>query len=201
MGCTASYACSDIKCVSIKTYSPVISNQDRETAGIVSEEEKTILKRQWKVLSSDIKRHGTDVFLQLFKLNPEMKQLFPFRNIDDNELINNVQFRSHGIRFMQTIGAVVENIENLDMSMTEPLVTLGKQHTQFKNFNVMYFEAFYGAISAVWRNVLGVSYTPSCADAWSHVLVFIMNNLKQGHHLASLEMEAKHNYQNNTGSR
>ena len=198
MGCTTSCTFTETNCDSFRMRKQVQPNNNGVKSGTISTgikpgaistEEKIIIKRQWKVLSADIKRTGTDVFLEIFKLNPDIKLLFPFRNIDDKELMTNAQFKAHGIRFMQAIGAAVENMDELETAMTEPIVALGKQHIKFQGFQPVYFEIFCDAISTVWRKVLGVRFTPACAEAWKHVLVFIMDNLKQGYQLASIETE------------
>ena len=189
MGCTQSFPF--LETTSIKANTSV---DDCKTLPIqdetgIGEAEKIIIRRQWRVLSADIKETGTAVFLELFKLNPEMKQLFPFRHMNDEDLLDDARFRQHGIRFMQAINAMVENIDDLESSMTDSLLVLGKQHINFMGFKSEYFETFHDAISNVWRKVLGARYSPACAEAWRHIILFIMDTLKRGHYLALIEAQ------------
>ena len=191
MGCTASVSFVGAKCICLKPNQPVIQKQ---SVGIGTTE-KAIIKRQWKVLSADIRGNGTAVFLQLFKQNPELKKLFSFRHIDDTELWHDVEFKRHGIRFMQAINATVENIDDLETSMSGTLEDLGRQHVSFTGFKPTFFEAFHDAIISVWKEVLGTRFTPACEAAWSHLLAYIMETLKRGHCLASIEVKVKGKYQ------
>ena len=88
---------------------------------------------------------------------------------------------------MQAVGTAVESIDDLETSMSGSLLNLGKKHVEFTGFKPVYFEEFYKAISKVWHEVLGPGYTKESAEAWCHVLVFILETLKKGYHLACLE--------------
>ena len=148
------------------------------------DQEKTIIKQQWRVLSPDMKEIGAKVFLEIFKKYPEVKQLFPCRNIADEQLMSSKVFKGHAYVFMQAIGAVVENIDDVEKAMSNALIFLGKQHVTFTGVHQVYFDEFTSVISNVWREKLGSSYTPESAKAWRHVFVYIMGKLKKGYHLA-----------------
>ena len=148
------------------------------------DQEKIIVKQQWKVLSADIKELGTTVFLQIFKEHPEIKQLFSCRNIDDDELLSNTEFRGHAFVFMQAIGSVVENIDDVENAMSNALIFLGKQHVMFTGVDQIYFDEFTAVISKVWKEKLGPTFTPESAKAWRHVFMYIMEKLKKGYRLA-----------------
>ena len=146
----------------------------------LTEEQKTIVKRHWRVLSTDIQKLGTAVFLQIFRDHPEVKQLFPCRDVEDDDLISSLEFRGHAYRFMQAVGAVVDNIDNLENAMGNALLFLGKQHVTFMGIKSVYFDDFYVVISKVWKDVLGRRYTPESEKAWSQVFSYIMEKLKKG---------------------
>ena len=187
MGCTTSLAIVSKNSVALKKDEEIMFDRFRQPDIVISQEEKVLIKRQWKVLSADMKATGAAVFMKIFRAYPEIKQQFPYGDTDTNNLPMNSELRGHAFRFMQAVGATVENIDELDSSMSEALMTLGKQHVKFTGFKPYYIQAFYDAILEVWREVLGVYYTPACADAWSHLLLFMMEKLKKGYHLASLE--------------
>ena len=146
-----------------------------------SDQEKTIVKQQWSTLSPDTKEIGAKVFLEIFRKYPEVKQMFPFRNIADDDMMSSMVFKGHTLIFMQAIGAVVENIDDVDNAMSSALIFLGKQHVTFTGMDQVYFDEFTSVISNVWREKLGPSYTTESAKAWRHVFVYIMGKLKKGY--------------------
>ena len=187
MGCATSQDLMNKNSVSSKEEKRIFYDRFREPDIIIPESEKAIIKAQWPLLSKDVKGNGSAVFMKIFKQYPEIKNLFRCNGVDDMQLPENAEFKAHAIRFMQAVGTAVDSIDDLDTSMSRTLLSLGKQHVNFTGFKPIYFEAFYDAISTVWKDVLGSDYTVQSADAWSHVLVFIMETLKKGYHLASLE--------------
>lgn len=191
MGCTRSLSFIEPRCVIQKSEPDGFPKTPRQNETYIREEEKLLIKRQWRVLSADIKGTGTSVFMELFKLNPEMKQLFPFRNVRDAELLEDADFKRHGIRFMQAISATIENIDDLEKSLRNSLISLGKLHINFTGFKLKYFETFKDAIANVWRSALRSSYNKESEEAWNPVILFIMDNLKLGHRLAVVEAQQK----------
>ena len=154
---------------------------------MISDKQKIIIKRTWNVLSCDMKDIGIAVFLRIFMDNPEIKQLFPYKDKDVDQLLRTSEFKRHASRFMHAVGMGVANIDDLEKSMSQTLLTLGKQHYPCVGFKPIYFEIFYRAIVKVFKEKLGLCYTAECEEAWSHVLVFMMEKLKKGYHLASIE--------------
>ena len=185
MGCSPSLALTERTklAATINGKKQITFNGSDDTDKGISEEEKRIVRRHWKVLSSDIQRLGTRVFLQIFKEHPEIKQLFPCRDVEDDKLISSAEFRGHAYRFMQAVGAVVDNIDDLDKTMSGALIFLGKQHVTFGGIKPVYFDDFYYAITKVWKDLLGKRYTTENAKAWGHVFAYIMEMLKRGFNL------------------
>lgn len=186
MGCASSLAIAEKRRLIVlkKEKKRLVLNSLNESEKPIPEEEKKIIKRHWRVLSTDIQRLGATVFLQIFKEHPEVKQLFSFRNVDDDNLLSCAEFRGHAYRFMQAIGGVVENIDNLEKTMSGALIFLGKQHVMFSGIKPAYFDDFYHAISNVWKDVLGKNYTPESANAWKHVFLYTLETLKKGFYQA-----------------
>lgn len=187
MGCATSLSCKPRDKTGRKKKSRVFIDRFREPDIIISEKEKAIIKRQWKSLSIDMKEMGIAVFLRIFRDNPEIKQLFPYKDKDKEQLLKTSGFKHHATRFMHTVGTGVANIDDLEKTMTLPLLNLGKQHFRCTGFKPIYFEIFYHAIVKVWKEKLGLCYTAESEKAWRQVLVFIMEKLKKGYHLASIE--------------
>ena len=187
MGCTSSLSFIARNKAGRKRKDRVFFDRFREPDIVISEKQKIIIKRTWKVLSLDTKEIGTAVFLRIFMDNPEIKQLFPYRDKDCDQLLRTSEFKHHATRFMHAVGTGVAHIDDLEKSLSTALLNLGKQHYRCVGFKPIYFEIFYGAIVKVLKERLGLCYTAECAEAWSHVLVFMMEKLKKGYHLASIE--------------
>lgn len=158
-----------------------------DISACISDEEKDIIKSQWQILSANSTTNGIAVFVSLFKQYSEIKELFGCAEAEEEYLERNDKLREHAIRFMKAVGDAVESIDDLENAMSTSLLNLGKRHLELTGFKPIYFEEFYKAIASVWDNVLSSSYTPVSVEAWRHILVFILDNLKKGYHLASLE--------------
>ena len=140
-----------------------------------------IVRKTWKLLATDLTRRGSKVFVKIFELNPHVKGLFPFKNLDDaNELLLDANFKGHASRFMNAVGAVVDNMDNLEESLAPLLIGLGENHVKFEGFKPEYFNSFSQAMNIVWKEDLGKRYTTEAEEAWKVVFAFIMDNLKVG---------------------
>ena len=179
MGCSASQTLFTANSVPTNKIFEV-----QEPKSVFTDEEKIIIKKQWKVLSLDVNELGTAVFKQIFREYPEIKELFPCRDIPEDNLLSSAQFRAHSVIFMQAVGAVVDNLDDLDTVMSNPLIFLGKQHAAYTGLKRIYFDEFYHVISKVWKEVLGLRYTIESEKSWSHVFMYITSKLKKGYRLA-----------------
>ena len=132
-------------------------------------------------MGTDLTARGSKVFLRIFEKNPYVKKIFPFRDCEGEDLLKNPSFKGHASRFMQAVGAVVDNINDPETALSPVLIGLGKNHTSFEGFKPEYFGAFTEAMQYVWRTELKVKYTPEVAETWDMVFIFIMQTLKEGY--------------------
>lgn len=150
---------------------------------ILSAQQKTIVLRTWRILSSDLADRGVRVFLHIFDKNPRIKALFAYRDLVGEQLRRNHHFVSHAAKLLQAVGAVVENIDNCRDTVGPLLNSLGEQHTHFIGFHSVYFNDFEGAILEVFSEDLGPKFFLLAQDAWILVLNFILSELKRGYSL------------------
>lgn len=148
---------------------------------VMSESEKRIVKKTWKYLARDMTFYGTRVFLRIFELKPDLKALFPFHNKEDEALVNDQNFIGHASRFMQAVGAAIDNINNLHLYFGPLLVGLGRQHVEFGGFKPEYWDVFTEAMIFVWEKELGDNFDGRCKIAWRKIFEFIMEQLKDGY--------------------
>ena len=144
-------------------------------------QQKVELRRTWKMLSPDLCEHGVRVFTHIFKMCPEAKQLFPFRNTTDEDLLKHPQFRSHGLRFMKVIGVAIDNLDTLDMVLIPSLTHLGKTHTKINGFCVEQFVLFMEAMDVVWGEVLGAPYSGELRETWVRMFSLITSTIREGY--------------------
>lgn len=146
-----------------------------------TDREKHLIKKTWRVVSNDMPHIGANIFLAIFNYNPEVKQIFPCRDVTGEALLRDHHFRGHASRFMQAVGAAVDNIHDLDEAMAPLLFKLGTQHIHYEGFKVEYFDIFIEAILKVFESELGGKYTKDVASVWRRVVEFIISQLKRGY--------------------
>ena len=78
-----------------------------------SDNEKKILRKTWDILAKDKEKHGIAIFICIFEKMPVTKQLFPFRDVEHEELMSNVLFRSHAKRFMHAVESTIPHFDAL----------------------------------------------------------------------------------------
>ncbi|XP_036354905.1 uncharacterized protein LOC115228753 [Octopus sinensis] len=122
---------------------------------------------------------GTKIFLRIFELRPEFKQLFPFKT--DCELISDDEFITHASRFMQAVNAAVVNINDLDATLRPLLFGLGRRHVDFRGFKPSYWDVFIEAFQYVWRQELKENYTDVTKEAWNAILCYMTDTMKEGY--------------------
>ncbi|KAH3706564.1 hypothetical protein DPMN_065951 [Dreissena polymorpha] len=157
----------------------------------ISQEDMVIVRRTWPYLCKNLQDNGLQVFLRIFEIAPEIKHLFHVENVRHTELIKNATIKGHASRFMNAIGAAVDNLDDLDSRFAKLLITLGEQHTNYTGFKVEYFETFYEAMMWQWERCLGSMFTFDVAKTWSHVFAYIMVKLQQGYYSVRKGLESK----------
>lgn len=199
MGCSASVAvkrpCCPFQSKSKAAIAPeTLSIEDNEqTDFIFTAAEKAVVIKTWRVLSNDLTGRGTKVFIHIFRDNPKIKDLFPLDGLDGEAMVKSYIFKGHASRFMQAVGAVVDNIDSCDEALSPLLIGLGKHHVLFTGFKPDYFNSFETAMRTVWAEDLGSKFTPQTEIAWTKVFKFILRKLKEGYLIALDEYESTRN--------
>ena len=155
--------------------------------GYISFENKKLVKKTWKILSRDIPGVGAKIFLRIFEANPNIKEIFHCQGLEGEALLKSHQFKGHASRFMQAIGAAVDNIDDLINGMGPMLEVLGRQHMSFNGFKPEFWDTFTEAILCVWKETLRHRFSTDVATAWKLVFAFIILKLKQGYKQACIE--------------
>src|SRR5688572_11163735 len=108
--------------------SPSSSSSSAER-DLLSDEERKVVLETWALLSSApgaTQETGVRILLRFFELAPDAKNAFPsFRNLAESDLPRNLLFRSHALRFMRAVEAVMINIDLLELTVIPNLLSLG----------------------------------------------------------------------------
>ncbi|WAR21849.1 hypothetical protein MAR_015823 [Mya arenaria] len=68
------------------------------------------------------------VFLRSFEKHPKIKELIKAENARQSELARNVVVKGYASRFMSGIGTAVDNLDDLDNTLAQLLLTLDSKH-------------------------------------------------------------------------
>ena len=159
-------------------------SKEAENTSAFTQRQKKIVTQTWRILGDDLTGRGSKVFLKIFQLYPSVKQLFPaLRDVEGDALLKNPTFRGHASRFMQAVGAAVENMDSPE-NLAPLLITLGRKHVEFPGFTGGFFEAFTEGMMFVWKEELGETFTPEVATVWKSLFDFIMSRLREGYTIA-----------------
>ena len=157
----------------------------------ITEEEKKVIRKTWNKLSNDISGLGVQIFLRIFVLKPDLKQLFPFRNDKGDELVSDAIFRGHASRFVQAIGAAIDNMDELNNAMGPMLEDLGGQHIRYDGFKPEYWDIFIESVLGIWKKELRRRLTHKASDAWRVLFEFMISKMKEGYYQACQQERKK----------
>lgn len=116
---------------------------------VLTEQQKSIIIKNWRVVSGDLIGRGSRIFQLIFARNPRLRVLFSCGHLHGEELVNDARFKGHALRFMQAVGAVVDNLDNYNEVLSPLLNDLGRKHVSFKGFKPIYFNDFQESIMQV----------------------------------------------------
>ena len=157
---------------------------------VFDSKEKQIIRRTWRYLNGDLTERGSRVFLYIFNARPDLKVAFHLDDIPNEELHKNFIFIDHASRFMQAVGAVVENMDDLEGTLSPLLMKLGATHVGFDGFEVHDLPLFVEAIMEIWENDLGAAkFKLEHQNTWLKVFTYITSTLEQGYQKQRIKIE------------
>ena len=153
-----------------------------------SHKQKMLLRETWNIIREDKRNHGITILIMIFDKKPETKHLFPFRDLEGDELTCNAQFCSHAKRFMHAVEATIQHLDALEMVMVPLLHRLGEKHASIDGFKEEYFSVFVESIQDVIADALGKKCTAPVRDAWGQLGKFIAGKMHEGYKSAQVAM-------------
>jgi len=121
------------------------------------------VKQSWKLVEKDLQGAGVLFFSNIFRGNPELLDLFSFRDYKGS-LEKSPAFLRHSLGVMRAVGLVVGNLEDLD-SVIPVLKALGRSHKEFGVLTGM-FATIGGHLINTLKSALGAAWTPEVEEAW-----------------------------------
>lgn len=177
MGCSSSLHTSND---STTPYAVCIEiSQSHPTTGQLTARQKQLVKFTWKIFADDMTGYGVQVFTYIFRIRPTIRSIFPFQDIPMASLPKDRRFRGHASRFMQAVGATVDNIDSLDR-ISSVFYDLGKQHCGINGFDPEYFNLFFEALMSVWKEKLEGRFVGDIETGWRSVFLFLLWKLRDG---------------------
>lgn len=175
--------------------------EQKPNGNVFNPDDKRRIRRTWLKLHQMKSRgpssrelvdaqRGTRVFLRIFQLAPEARQLFTGLGDLNSpvDLLSSSLFGRHAARFMTAVDLVVNNIDTLDIVVTPTLIQLGRRHLDFPGFSLHYINAFQKAMDDIWRSDLGwYAYRGETRRAWLKLFHFITSCITEGYYYAAIE--------------
>jgi hemoglobin-like flavoprotein len=183
MGCSSSIPKPNTECKGFVEIKEELQENFGTQTGL-TEAEKIIVKSTWKYMTTDIANNGLQIFLRIFDVCPEAKELFKVENVRHSELARNPLLKVHGARFMNGIAAAIDSLNETNGYQDELgniLFVLGQRHKNSSGFRPEYFEVFYKALMWRWEFCMGEYFTAEVSKTWSHVFLYMMEKLKEGY--------------------
>ena len=94
---------------------------------------------------------------------------------------------------MGALRAVVESLDNLEDALFPLLMELGETHAQFPGYKPGYFDVFARAMTIIWKEDLGTSYTKFVEESWCQLFNCIKYLMQKGYRKAKAEANVRSN--------
>ncbi|XP_011670834.2 uncharacterized protein LOC763287 isoform X2 [Strongylocentrotus purpuratus] len=146
------------------------------TAGL-DERQKTLVENTWKTLEKNTELYGSIMFAKLTTDHPDIGKLFPFggKNLTYGELLVDPDVRVHGKRVIETLGSVVEDLDDMEL-VIQILEDLGQRHNAY-NAKKTHIIAVGGALLFTIEEALGAGFTPEVKAAWAAVYNIVSDTM------------------------
>nr|QQO51929.1 globin gb_IIIA [Platynereis dumerilii] len=112
-------------------HKPQIKDVPRADRPPFTEEQKTLVRKSWKVLQEDMSRVGVVMFIGLFETHPDVQDLFlPFRNLTTADMKHNAQLKTHALKVMGTVEKALARLDE-PKKLEDMLHSLGRRHSTY----------------------------------------------------------------------
>ncbi|CAJ0573585.1 unnamed protein product, partial [Mesorhabditis spiculigera] len=171
-------------------------NRDHSNGSIsgLSAEQKRALEVCWvKCPERQIKRLFEDIFLSILHSDEDLLKMFRLENVPRNKLRENEFFKSQAANFSLVINLVVTNLQENSAQACQALQDLGAQHVRYnsRGFQMMYWDVYTDCFE---RNYPPTFKTRFEREAWSAMILFILQQMKLGYTGAKKHSQSDHRF-------
>ncbi|XP_042887295.1 globin-like [Penaeus japonicus] len=133
---------------------------------------RTAMVRTWDMVRPDMKVHGINFFLELFRTEPELQTRFKgFANKTEEELKTNKRLAAHASTVMLAITGLVDNLDDVTC-LVEMLNSTALNHKR-RGIPKEDFVLLAPVLVKFLRDNLGSAWTPVAEEAWTQALKVI----------------------------
>ncbi|XP_069977867.1 globin [Penaeus vannamei] len=133
---------------------------------------RTAMVRTWDMVRPDMKVHGINFFLTLFRAEPELQTRFKgFADKTEEELKTNKRLAAHASTVMLAITGLVDNLDDVTC-LVEMLNATALNHKR-RGVPKKDFELLAPVLVKFLRDSLGSAWTPIAEEAWTQALKVI----------------------------
>lgn len=127
--------------------------------------QRTAMVRTWDLVRPDMKQHGINFFIELFRREPELQTRFKgFTNKTEEELKTNRRFAAHGSTVLHAITTLVDNLDDTP-TLLDLLKTTGANHHN-RGIPRKDFDLLAPVLIIYLNKTLGSAWTPVAEEAW-----------------------------------
>ncbi|KAL9952372.1 hypothetical protein ACROYT_G039622 [Oculina patagonica] len=149
--------------------------------GPITQQQITLVQDTWKLVNGDLEQVGLEFYIRLFKENPEVLQLFSFRDVDNSDedaMRTDTRLKRQGLVTMQHVDLAVASLNDLG-SIVPALKDLGARHTMYK-VEEHHFAPVGAALLDTLDKGLGEKFTTEVKEAWTVVYGIVADTMKAG---------------------
>ncbi|XP_050514572.1 cytoglobin-1 [Diabrotica virgifera virgifera] len=145
------------------------------TTGLTSRD-RYLLKSSWAGVMKNPTDNGVALLLLMFKKFPETKTVFPFKDIPNEELANNVRFRAHCNSVVYAITSMVDAIDDPSL-LVGILEKVGRDHKR-RSIPQKYFEGLQETIIELFSTFMKPNEINSWNKALGVIFKVVADNVK-----------------------
>ncbi|RUS71052.1 hypothetical protein EGW08_021186 [Elysia chlorotica] len=138
----------------------------------LTEKDCHVIMETWRMVTAerkDIKKHGAELFIRLFKAHPHMQSYFSaFKSRPVEELRECPQMAAHATTVMYALQAYVSSVD--DPPTLAGLVTKIATSHVARGISMDDFEKLALVFADFLKSILGEDFTPEAEKAWTQLL-------------------------------
>ncbi|KAL8618639.1 hypothetical protein ACOMHN_015749 [Nucella lapillus] len=147
---------------------------------LLTAQQRLLVQRTWHKLASEVTMLGQDSMITLWNQCPQVPVIFQLTTKEGRDLQRDPRFRQHACCLIQSISAMVDNIENPDDILADTFIEIGIKHASLPDFPVNSFYALPVAYATVWESHLSGRFRGQTEKSWKKVFEYIASCLTKG---------------------